>query len=409
MEKIYKSISLFSGAGGLDIGIERSGFEVVCMNELDPVFTETLRANKSQEIQISKKNRKFLQNADIICEDIRKLSPESLAEPSSKIDLVFGGPPCQTFSSAGKMESVRDQRGRLFKDFIRIVHFWKPTAFLFENVRGLVTARGEDNTPGSVLKEIFSSFERCGYSCRATLLNAADYGAYQRRVRCFIIGVRYGKCPEFPNPTHSREARTSGQTTFSSQHPLKPWNTLGNFLQKYADMNEDHWVRPTEKMAGELKKIPIGSGFKSPGIVERTRPGGHWGYRQGTFIADPRLPARTVTGSSTQDWIRLMDGSVRRLTFREVSRLQGFPDNWIFSGSNIQKFKQVGNAVPTIFGEILGRTIIDYLSHNDYNTPPIKFDLPPKLHSYIDYTIREEKSNGPSRHKRIAVPKSCNL
>ena len=109
------------------------------------------------------------------------------------------------------------------------------------------------------------------------------------------------------------------------------WNTLADFLRMYADANEANYTYPTESLASQLRVLPDGAGLKSVGRAEATRPGGHWGYRQGTFIADLTLPARTVTGSASQDWVR-WNGALRRLTLREVMMLQGFPVDWDVRG-----------------------------------------------------------------------------
>ena len=232
------------------------------------------------------------------------------------VDLVVGGPPCQAFSSSGKQLSVLDSRGTLVHEFVQKIDEIKPKVFLFENVRGLVTARNTEGNPGGVIKDIISQLEELGYSVRATLLNAADYGSYQRRVRCFLIGSSAGLAPEIPEPTHSK----------SNNLLNAKWRSLEEFLAIHAEQNDDLFDFPTEKLMAVLKDIPNGSGIKSPGKPEPTRPNGHWGYRQGTFIADLDLPARTVTGSASQDWIR-WNGNLRRLTFNEIKILQGFPED----------------------------------------------------------------------------------
>jgi DNA (cytosine-5)-methyltransferase 1 len=380
-------ISLFTGAGGLDIGLERSGLEPLSLCEIDPIFCDTLQTNAG----IKKADGKaYLDSARIVNGDIRDLSGSELSG-GKEVDLVVGGPSCQSFSSAGNQRSVLDTRGELIHEFYRIINEISPKVFLFENVRGIVTARDKEGKPGGVIKEYVQSFENLGYSTRAALLNSADYGAYQRRVRCFILGTKYGEAPHFPDPTHQKK-----KSIFHQE-----WNSLEDFLIENGDMQEDNYVFPTAELYEKLKDIPNGSGLKSNGKAEKTRPGGHWGYRQGTFIADLNLPARTVTGSSSQDWVR-WKGNLRRLTLNEIKLLQGFPIDWEVKGTKAQVFKQIGNAVPTIFGELIGNTIIDFLS-SSISSPPKFLGLPKSFKGYIDYTIKDHERNKDSReiHKHF--------
>ena len=374
-------ISLFSGAGGLDIGLERAGFHAVSLCEIEPIFCETLRANQGR---ILADGRAYLNNARILNADIREMTAKEL-RGKERVDLVVGGPPCQSFSSSGKQRSVLDPRGLLIHEFIRLIDEIRPRMFLFENVRGLVTARDTAGEPGGVIHGLLDQFQGLGYSCRSALLNAADYGAPQRRVRCFIIGSRKGSAPPFPEPTHLKMAGIFH----------KPWVSLRSFLEACADPDPTQFVYPTESLARDLRRIPDGSGLISPGRTENTRPGGHWGYRQGTFISDLDLPARTVTGSASQDWIR-WDGVLRRLTLQEVKLLQGFPRDWSILGTKSQRFKQVGNAVPTVFGELLGSAIQAFLAEYP-STPPEKLEIPRAFKTYIDYTKKDHERNAECR------------
>ena len=169
-------------------------------------------------------------------------------------------------------------------------------------------------------------------------------------------------------------------------------------LALFSDKDETNWVRPTTELNEQLRGIPEGSGLKSKGRIEATRPNGHWGYRQGTFIADQTKPARTVTGSSSQDWIRLSDGSLRRLTEKEIAMLQGFPPEWVFCGTKADRFQQIGNAVPTVFGLLLGKTIADYLKGGYENLPKDNETVLPKdIRESIRYTIYDNERNGQYR------------
>ena len=389
-----KAVSIFSGAGGLDIGFENAGFDVVSALELHPKYCASITENQKKQLQIPGSKRFYYAGTRILNKDIREVSGLELAAGEQEIDCLIGGPPCQAFSSAGKQLSIFDQRGTLVYEYLRVLKELHPKTFLFENVRGLVTARGLNNEPGEILLGLLAEFKKAGYSCRVGLLNAANYGSCQRRVRCFILGSRIAAAPEFPTETHAEQARES----LFPEEKREAWNTLGNFLLRHSDQNESHWTRPTPELYEKLKDLPEGSGLKSRGRVEATRPNGHWGYRQGTFIADTAKPARTVTGSSSQDWIRLSDGSLRRLTLKEAAGLQGFPEGWIFCGSKSDQFQQVGNAVPVVFGEVLGRTLKAHLEAGEKkDARPHAVMVPESILSAIKYTKREEARNGAYR------------
>lgn len=374
-------VSLFSGAGGLDIGLERAGLEAVSMCEIEKEFCNTLKRNQGW---MHSDGRTYLAYAKILNADIRDMGHKDLYS-GSDLDLLVGGPPCQAFSSSGKQLSVLDPRGALVSEFYRIVDALKPKMFLFENVRGLVTARDKAGEPGGVVTELIHILEEIGYSCRAGLLNSADYGSHQRRVRCFIVGSRKGEAPHFPEPEFQKGGDLFGNS----------WRTLREFLTTHADADEANFTYPSKALSAQLQSIPDGCGIKSPGKAEATRPGGHWGYRQGTFISDLSLPARTVTGSASQDWVR-WNNVLRRLTFNEVKLLQGFPDDWTVEGTKAQQYKQIGNAVPAVFGEALGNIIVSHLN-NFPSTMPVLIGVPASFKGYMEYTKRDHARNQDAR------------
>jgi DNA (cytosine-5)-methyltransferase 1 len=233
-----KYLSLFTGAGGLDIGLERAGLKAVSLCEIEKVFCETLRENQrfKHHDGIDYFAGAVINNADI-CE----VAGSDLTK-GHEIDLVVGGPPCQAFSSSGRQLSVLDARGKLVHEFLRIVDELKPRMFLFENVRGLVTARDSSGEPGGVISDLLEQFHEIGYSCRATLLNSADYGSYQRRVRCFIIASRHGRAPVFPEPTHQK----------TPDFLFPKWRTLREFLKENGMPVDDR-----KNEARDLFKGPI--------------------------------------------------------------------------------------------------------------------------------------------------------
>lgn len=390
------AVSLFSGAGGLDVGVEQAGFETIFATDFDDNCVSTLLRNQQKQIPLPKDAKRFyLQSAKIVKADVAELHLSDILDRQgkevSRPTLLFGGPPCQPFSSSGKQRSVLDKRGRLFEHFVRIAEELSPEFVLFENVRGLVTARGPSGEPGEALNLVRAAFEDIGYGTRFELLNAADFGTPQRRVRLFMIAAKGRTPPEFPLPTHAEKPEN---TLFGSQDP---WVTLGEFLDSQPPPTEDEIVGPSEKLAPLLAPLTPGSGLKSPGRKETTRPGGHWGYKQGTFIANPILPARTVTASSTQDWIKEYDGSLRRLSVRECAALQGFPFEWEFHGSKTSKFRQIGNAVPAVFGKVIGECLAREVNLPKKETLMKSAELPQHMINSISYTRRDHERNKSSR------------
>ena len=390
-------VSLFTGAGGLDIGLEQAGFQTLAASDFDADCVETLRFNQTRHLPVGRSShRVHLEGTRIIRADVAKLRAADFCIPEGQeLDLVSGGPPCQPFSSAGAQRGFEDPRGTLFQHFARLVCELQPRMFVFENVRGLVTARGPSGKPGEALELVRTAFHDAGYATRCALLNSADFGVAQRRVRLFIIGSRASVLPEFPDPTHAED----GQGRLFGE--LRPWTTLGEFLSNFQAPEESAVSRPSEELARQLRDIPAGSGLKSPGVKETTRPGGHWGYKQGTFIADPDRPSRTVTAATTQDWIRLRDGSLRRLTLAECAGLQGFPREWQFAGTRASQFRQVGNAVPVALGLAVGRTLAVVArrcrQRGCADERPEPAALPRSFAHYVAYTMRDEERNGPER------------
>ncbi|MBY6203539.1 DNA cytosine methyltransferase [Halomonas denitrificans] len=385
MAEVFKAVSLFSGAGGLDIGLEQAGFELIRASDFDGSCVETLRANQLAGIRINaKRKRRYLEGATIGHEDISGLSlKEELGESP---DILVGGPPCQPFSSAGAQRSVADSRGRLFEDFVRIADEIKPRRILFENVRGLVTARGPGGIPGEALNLVRLSFERIGYRTNFSVLNAADFGVPQRRVRLFMLASLEEPPPEFPTPSHSKDERDG----------LPPWVTMAAALQDIMEPENEMLVQPSASLFKQLSELKPGTGLKSRGVKEPTRPGGHWGYKQGAFVADQNLPARTVTASSSQDWIWDTRNRLRRITVAEAAALQGFPSEWVFTGSRAARYRQIGNAVPPPLGKVLGRALIDSLSgaHEGEN---VSKPFPDYMTAAVRYTEKEDKRNGSVR------------
>lgn len=384
-------VSLFTGAAGLDIGLERSGFVTAAANGSDKYACATLRRNQLLRHVVPETTGHYhLAGTKIIEGDVTNLVgtdfiPDNV-ENHWRPGALVGGPPCQSFSSAGSQRSLSDPRGQLFREFVRLAEELRPRIILFENVRGLVTARGPNGIPGEAVNMIWESFEAIGYATSFRVLNSADYGAPQRRARMFMFAAAPDAVlPKFPPPTHGRDGSAP-----------KPWVTLREFLSGRPEPAASEVVRPSDTLLRQLEGLPDGSGLRSPGRAEPTRPGGHWGYKQGTFIADQDLPARTVTGAATQDWVRRPETGLRRITLREAAGIQGFPEAWQYVGPRAAQFQQVGNAVPVVFGEVLGAAIVAALQ-TTVSVPPTSIPFPDHMHAAINYAARDDARNGVAR------------
>jgi DNA (cytosine-5)-methyltransferase 1 len=388
-------ISLFAGAGGLDLGLSNAGWHCLYACDNDKAAIVTLRANRGGATGPHR-----LKHAEPILAqaDVAALKGSAILDQVGRrkgaIALLAGGPPCQSWSSAGHQLGFEDPRGRLMDDYIRLAREFETRWLLLENVRGLLTARGPSGRPGEALEHIRRRlFSEAGYQTEVALLNAADYGVPQRRVRLFLLGYRSGDAPKFPIPTHAQCKDARGLST---------WVTLGDCISALAPPARDEILRPSAKLAPLLAVIRPGSGVRSPGKKETTRPGGHWGYKQGAFVADLQLPARTVTANAQQDWIRDPQLGLRKLSVRECAALQSFPADWKFVGSQADQRRLIGNAVPPLLAKALGEALRAHVLAQPNAKAPMTAarelqPLPEKLAAAIRYTQKEEDRNGASR------------
>ena len=240
-------LSVFSGAGGLDAGLEDAGWRCRYATDFDKLAVSTLEMNRGVRLP---SGRKALQETFIEHADIRNLSARDIASKAGfrkgSVPLMAGGPPCQSWSSAGHQQGLNDPRGQLFRDFVRLATDLDVRWLLFENVRGLLTARGLDDQPGSALNLIRQELFRAGFQTTVSLLNAADFGVPQRRVRLFIIGYRKGDQPPFPTPTHAKKV-----DLLTANKLL--WLSLGDGLRGYkkTSRNRDY---PTKERACETAR-----------------------------------------------------------------------------------------------------------------------------------------------------------
>lgn len=369
-----------------------AGWSCLYANDIDPKATETLVRNRGRRIGA----RRMMGDAVVDCQDVGHVTGQNILDMAGKrrgdVALLAGGPPCQSWSSAGHQLGFEDPRGRLFEDYVRIAAGLDVRWLVFENVRGLLTARGRDGVPGSALEHIRKALLKAGWQTRIDLLNAADYGIPQRRVRLIVLGYRAGDEPPLPVPTHSPEGDLV----------LEPWITLGETLKVVGSPDASEIIRPSGKLLSELSLLKPGSGVKSPGKKETTRPGGHWGYKQGAFLADPAKPSRTVTASGQQDWIKDGRRGIRRLTPRECAALQSFPPTWEFVGTRADHYRLIGNAVPPKLAFMIGKELLAHERQSITATKVVRLKtkptpLPVRLQAAIEYTRRDDARNGESR------------
>lgn len=385
-------VSLFSGAGGLDLGLEIAGWRNLYASDVDDAAVATLVSNRGKRVgQTTVLDDTLIEQADA-----RNLTGKQILSKvglaRGDVPLLVGGPPCQSWSSAGHQKGFEDPRGRLFDDFIRVANQLDVRWLIFENVRGLLTARGPDGRPGTALELIRRKLLNAGFQTDVTLVNAADYGVGQRRVRLIVFGYRSGDPLTFPQPTHDKAPETGFRR-------LKPWVTLGDVLAEIEPLSPAEIRRPSPSLFEQMKHLPAGTGVKSAGKAEATRPGGHWGYKQGAFIADLAKPARTVTANAQQDWIRDPVHGLRKLAPRECAAIQSFPPNWEFQGKDADQYRLIGNAVPPRLACRIGKALSrhEVTATADFDKLRALNPLPTKLVSAIRYTEREELRNGPSR------------
>lgn len=393
-------VSLFTGAGGLDIGLEQAGWSTVTATDVDPAAIGTLKANKAKALPVpGRPGKTYLEDAAILHADIRDLHAADLRPAGVRRTwrpaLLAGGPPCQPWSSAGLQKGFHDPRGLLIGQMIRIADELKPRFVLMENVRGLLTASSPGGEHGEAIRMIQSEWENLGYAVRWGLLNAADFGAAQRRVRLLMFASSEHQVPEMPAPTHSRHP----------EQGRKPWVSLGEFLSYQPAPEESDVVRPSGARAEQLLALEPGTGIKTGGTVEHQRPGGHWGYRQDSFVADPNLPSRTIRAAATPDWLKFGPGDMRRLTWRECAGLQGFPTQWEFDGPRDARVRLIGNAVQADMAEALGEVLIGALASRVRVESPTSPEWPEYFHRRIKGARADHRANAAAR-KRRSTPRA---
>lgn len=339
-------VSLFSGGGGLDLGLEAAGFETLLASDIDEHSCISLKANKARSKELGKP---FLQNAEVLRKDVLELTSEEILNLTGlkvgELDLLAGGPPCQAFSIFGKRKGREDPRGRLVDHYLRLVGELRPRAFVFENVFGLLTIQN-----GQIFEEIKRQLAnpRDGLNYRLSVhrCNAADYGVPQFRDRIFIIGSRDGyQIPEIAPICAAPAERMN----------LLPWRTAADGLVGVPEMGAAGWHNHT----GRKHSDRIVQRYQSLEFGERDP-------KTRINRLDPNRPSfAIIVGSDAGGGKGHVHPHLpREVTPRESARMQCFPDWWWFSGTSRHPIRQVGNAVPSLLGYAVGRTILSAIFHD---------------------------------------------
>jgi DNA (cytosine-5)-methyltransferase 1 len=373
--KRNKVISLFTGAGGLDIGLELAGYDTSACVEIDEHCRETLKHNRPEW-------GVFEDSTERNAGDIRKINPEELLKTArikkGEAALVVGGAPCQPFSNMGKKLGKDDPRnGDLFLEFVRMVKGIEPQAFIFENVVGITQAKHSD-----VIHYMKEKFAEVGYTIAHTVLNSADYGVPQKRQRFFILGLKGEKAPLLPMPTHSKNFKewsnfVDGLDHFPDYIP-KDWVTVGDAFEKLPqskDTRTDNKKMNISDIVKErMKLIGPGENFKVLPMDMRPNCWKDGGKHQGqdTFgrlrLDEPSVTIRTAAYNPSKGrYIHPTEN--RGLDIVEMASLQSFPYEWEFkcAGNKSITLKsggaQVGNAVPPLLAKAIGEALYAQLSH----------------------------------------------
>ena len=365
------SLSFFSGAMGLDLGLEKAGFKTRLACEVDRASRNTIAKNKPDIALIG---------------DLRSYSSLEILKAAglnaNEVDLMVGGPPCQAFSSAGKRQGFNDERGNVFLTFIDRILDIRPKFAVLENVRGLLSAPIE-HTPhnqrdihygaagnevrGGALAHILRKLTDGGYGVSFNLYNAANFGSPQTRERLILVCSRDGEELPFLSPTHSA----------SEEFGLKAWVTLKQAIGEIENWSHDH-VKFPEKRLEYYRLLKSGQNWRNlPDKLQRQAlgksyflGGGKTGFYRRlswdkpcpTLVTHPAMPATDLCHPS----------QLRPLSVQEYKRIQEFPDHWEICGGVIDQYKQIGNAVPVSLGFAVGKLIRDRLL-NRLETPPEGF------------------------------------
>ncbi len=326
-------ISLFSGCGGLDLGFENAGFEIPVANEFDSSIWETFKTNHPE--------------THLITKDIRNLSASIFPE---NIDGIIGGPPCQSWSEAGAQRGIYDSRGKLFLDYIRILKAVKPKFFLAENVSGMMSDRHSE-----AVRFITEMFRKCGYDLTVSLVNAKNYNVAQERKRVFYIGFRRDLNVNFKFPKGSTE---------SDSKKLTLRDVIWELQFSAIPASKENFHNPLSENNNEFFTGSYSTIFMSRNRVKS------WDEQAFTVQASgrhcqlhPQAPKMLFVEKNLRKFVPGKEFLYRRMTIREIARIQGFPDSFKFIYKNVDDaYKMIGNAVPVPLAYEIALAIKNFLN-----------------------------------------------
>lgn len=348
MEQPTTVIDLFAGVGGLSLGFQQLGFEIVYANEIDPQIAASYKNNHP--------------GTEVSVEDINGLDLESeFVKLRDKATVVLGGPPCQGFSQKGSRKTIHDERNYLFRQFVKVVEIVRPKYFVMENVPNLLTSEN-----GAFKLELTELFEGLGYSVSASVMNASDFGVPQNRRRAIIIGKKDGGVVAAPVQTNRHTTvwdaisdlafLESGEGGSPMHYRKQPESDYQREMRKGSQELHNHIAtRHTEIALQRFALIPANCTTKvlPEEHVTKSIYSGTW-TRLDSMGQATTITTRFDTPSSGQFTHPYLD---RAITVREAARLQSFPDNFIFSGPKSSQMKQVGNAVPPMLSYAIASAI----------------------------------------------------
>lgn len=320
-------VSLFAGAGGLDLGFENAGFNIVYANEYDKSIWETYEANHATKLDKR---------------DIREISSKEIPD----CDGIIGGPPCQSWSEAGSLKGIDDARGKLFYDYIRILKDKKPKFFLAENVVGMLSARHAD-----AVENIKQMFRECGYSLTVTLVNVSDYGIPQDRKRVFYIGFRNDLGIDFIFPTAPMIHKTLKDAIWDLRETAVAASEKNTSNPNTSFPNHEYFIGSYSTIFMSRNRVRQ---WNEPGFTVQASG------RQAQL--HPQAPVMPKVGENRHIFAKGYEDLYRRMTVRECARLQTFPDTFNFIYDKVDDgYKMVGNAVPVQMAEIIAKHIRSFI------------------------------------------------